>query len=49
MIPLTKEQNELYDRLENAKDPKEIASIRKQLKELAEKQNEQYNNCPFEH
>ena len=49
MIKFTKEETRLYNRLEVTTDPKEIAEIRKKLKEIADKREDELKNCPFEH
>lgn len=49
MIPMTDEQNELYDRLMTETDPEVIAEIHKRLAEIREERKKEWENCPFVH
>lgn len=49
MIQFTKREAELYDMLRKATDPEEIAKIRQELHEIAERQEEELKDCPFVH
>ena len=49
MIQFTKEQTELYNKLKVTKDKEEIQKIRKRLKEISAKRQEELKNCPFVH
>lgn len=49
MIKFTKEETQLYNRLEVTNDPKEIDEIRRKLKEISDKRDNSLKDCPFEH
>jgi|GEM_PF-2376463 hypothetical protein len=49
MIKFTKEQVELYDKLEKTTDTDEIKKIRKRLHEISIERDKELENCPFVH
>lgn len=49
MLQMSKEEIELYDKLEKATDRGEIDKINQEIRKIALKRQEELKDCPFAH